>query len=249
MTTDEPEIERDFCKSCEAKLSGPYCSRCGQARELDRIDRAYVLQEIGSVLNFDKGLLYTIRELFLRPGQSVRQFIQEDRRRLVRPIIFIILCSLVYTLAQQVGGFEDGYINYNFADWKDSALGTIFGWVSTHYGYTNILISVFTAWWIKLLFRAYNYNYYEIFILLCFAMGNMMLLFALFGLLATLMRLPLLQFGANLGILYLCWAVGQFFDKTKKRNYLKAIISYVLGLLSFLLIAMTIGMVIDAILG
>ena len=65
-------------------------------------------------LNFDRGILYTVRELLLRPGKTVRQFIQEDRNRLVKPIVFIIVCSLIYSLIQQVVRFEDGYVGYSF---------------------------------------------------------------------------------------------------------------------------------------
>ena len=45
---------------------------------LERIDGAYILKEIGGVLNFEKGILYTIKELFLRPGKAVLEFILYD---------------------------------------------------------------------------------------------------------------------------------------------------------------------------
>ena len=69
---------------------------------LPRIDGKYIWNEISSVLNFEKGLFYTIRELLIRPGETVREFIQKDRNRLVKPIIFIIICSFIYTIIQQI---------------------------------------------------------------------------------------------------------------------------------------------------
>ena len=69
---------------------------------LKRIDGRYVWDEISSVLNFEKGFLYTTKELFLRPGKTVREFIQKDRNRLVKPIIFIIICSFIYSIIQQI---------------------------------------------------------------------------------------------------------------------------------------------------
>ena len=59
---------------------------------LNRIDSAYLWNEIRSVLNFDKGLFYTIREILLRPGLTVKHFLYRDRSQLVRPLVFIILC-------------------------------------------------------------------------------------------------------------------------------------------------------------
>ena len=60
------------CKNCNTEINKNYCPNCGQPTKLKRIDGHYILSEIGSVLNFDKGILFTIRELLLRPGQSVR---------------------------------------------------------------------------------------------------------------------------------------------------------------------------------
>ena len=41
---------------------------------LDRIDSTYLWNEVRSVLNFDKGVFYTIREILLRPGLTVKRF-------------------------------------------------------------------------------------------------------------------------------------------------------------------------------
>ena len=39
---------------------------------LERIDEKYIWNEISSVLNLEKGIFYTIKELFVRPGKTVR---------------------------------------------------------------------------------------------------------------------------------------------------------------------------------
>ncbi|MEM6298978.1 MAG: DUF3667 domain-containing protein, partial [Bacteroidota bacterium] len=62
-----------------------------EKKPLKRIDKAYILSEISSVLNLEKGIFYTIKELLIRPGKSIRTFIHEDRTRLVKPIVFIIV--------------------------------------------------------------------------------------------------------------------------------------------------------------
>ena len=49
---------------------------------LKRIDGKYIWDEIRSVLNFDKGIFYTIKELFIRPGDTVREFLIYDRKML-----------------------------------------------------------------------------------------------------------------------------------------------------------------------
>ena len=101
-----------ICKECSITFVGEFCSSCGRPRELKRINGRYIASEIGRVINLDKGIFYTIRELLLRPGISIQQFIKEDRNRLVKPIVFLIVCSLVYSIFQKVLQFEDGYIGF-----------------------------------------------------------------------------------------------------------------------------------------
>lgn len=226
-------------------MSGEFCSDCGNARTLRKIDGAYLLSEIASVFNFDKGILLSIRELLLRPGKNIQTFILEDRARLVKPIVFIIVCSLSYTLFQQLLGFEDGYINYSFDGDDTSSL--IFEWISKNYGYANILISIFIAFWIKVLFRKDNYNFFEILILLCFLIGMSMLIFSFFGILASLTGLSLIDKGSLIGLLYIAWGIGQFFSGNKIKNSLKGLLTYILGLLTFTLSLIILGKLVDGI--
>jgi len=232
-----------ICKKCKSEISQNYCSNCGNPAKLKRINAQYIVNEIGSVLNFDKGILYTIRELILRPGKTIRQFIQEDRNRLVKPIVFIIVCSLVYSIIQQIFNFEDGHVGYSFE--KESTINSIFDWVSKNYGYSNILMGIFIAFWLKIFFRKYGYNFYEILILLCFVMGIGMLLFAFFGIADSLIDLKIIDKGYLIGIIYILWAIVEFFDKKKFMNYPKAIFSYFLGMLTFMIGIYLLGGIID----
>jgi hypothetical protein len=232
------------CKNCKTEVTLNYCPNCGNPIKLTRINSQYIVQEVGSVLNFDKGIFYTIRELILRPGKTIRQFIKEDRNRLVKPIVFIIISSLIYSIFQQLFNFEDGYVGYSFE--KDSAIHSIFNWVSKNYGYSNILMGIFIALWIKIFFKKYGYNFYEILILLCFVMGIGMLLFAVFGVADSLIDLKIIDKGYLIGILYILWAIAQFFDKKKIWNYPKALVSYFLGMFTFMIGIYSIGAIIDA---
>jgi len=233
------------CKNCETEVNQNYCPNCGAPFTLTRINGRYVFKEITSVLNFDKGILLTIKELLIRPGQNIKYFIHEDRNRLVKPLIFIIICSLIYTVAQQLLHFEEGYVDYG--EFNESAVAKIFGWIQNHYGYANIIMAIFIALWIKLFFRKYNYNFFEIIILLCFVMGVGMLIYAIFGIVESATKIRVLYFGYYLGLGYTSWAIARFFDKNKKVNYLKGLLSYLLGMITFSTVAAILGVVIDLI--
>ncbi len=233
------------CKNCNKAVDSKYCPDCGQAIKLHRIDGHYIIHEIEHVLHFEKGILYTVKELLINPGKNVRNFINENRVRLVKPIIFIIITSLIYSLVNHFFHIEDGYLKID--EVKLSTTGKIFKWVQDHYGYANIIMGIFIAFWTKLFFKKYSYNFFEILILLCFVMGMGMLIFALFALLQGLTKLNLMQYGGIVGIIYITWAIGSFFDKSKAINYFKAFAAYILGSLTAVLFAIAIGYLIDLI--
>lgn len=71
-----------------------------------------------------------------------------------------------------------------------------FCWGKNNYGYASIIMAVFIAFWIKVFFRKYQHNFFEILILLSFLMGVGMLLFSLFGLFEVKFGWKWLQFGS-----------------------------------------------------
>lgn len=233
----------NICIKCDNKFEGNYCPNCGHPKKIERINGRYIFAEIASVLNFQKGILFTIKELLIRPGQNIRTFISEDRNRLVKPIMFILISSLIYTVFVEIFHFEDGYISYS--DNKESTTLKIFKWVQGNYGYANIIMSIFIGLWLKILFRKYPFNFFEIIILLCFVMGVGMIIYSAFGIVQGLTHINLMQFGAIIGLVYTTYAVGQFFEKRKLLSYVKAFFAYLLGMLTFTFIAIGTGILID----
>jgi Na+/H+-translocating membrane pyrophosphatase len=100
------------CKNCNREVNSKFCPDCGHPTSLKRIDGHYVVHEIEHVLHFERGILFTIRELVTNPGQNIRNYLTENRSRLVKPIIFIIVTSIIYTLCNHFFHFEDGYVKY-----------------------------------------------------------------------------------------------------------------------------------------
>jgi hypothetical protein len=233
------------CTNCNDELIGKYCSNCGQPVKVKRIDGHYIVHEIEHILHFERGILYTIKELLIRPGQNIRNFIAENRSRLVKPIIFIIVTSLIYTIISHFFHIEDEYVN--FTETKKTTTSSIFSWIQNHYGYANIIMGVFITFWLKIFFRKYDYNFFELLILLCFVMGMGMLIFSVFALFEGLTKLNLMQISGFIGIAYCVWAIAQFFDKTKPISYAKALASYLLGMLTFCFSAIVLGTLIDLI--
>jgi hypothetical protein len=230
------------CKKCTNEYSGNYCPNCGNPAAIPRIDKKYILKEIRSVLYFDKGLLFTIRELILRPGTNIKTFIEEDRNRLVKPIIFLIVCSLIYTLVNRIFHFEDAYLPVQD---MDSTVLVLFEWMQNNYGYANIFMSIFIAFWIKVFFRKSGYNLFEILILIFFTMGIGMLGYAIFGLIEGIFGIKIFLIGALVFQAYVTWVIGAFFNKRKVFSYIKAFFAYLLGSISAIIFIIIVGVLID----
>lgn len=233
------------CKNCNGEINSKFCPNCGQPTTLKRIDGKYIIHEIEHVLHFERGILYTIRELVTNPGKNIRNYLSENRSRLVKPIIFIILTSLIYTLISHFFHIEDEYVKHQGLE--KSAIGKILKWIQANYGYASILTGIFIATWLKVFFKKYGYNFFEMLIMLCFVQGISMLIFAVFAFGEGLFHFKLLNIAGILGAIYLVWAIGNFFEAKKMGNYFKALISILLGTITFYIIIFAIGITIDII--
>lgn len=235
------------CIHCNQNFEGNFCSNCGQPEKLKRIDKHYVSHEIQHLFHIEKGILYTAKELLLRPGLSIREFISENRNKLMKPIPFLIITSLIFSLVAHFFHIESAKIDTNGAKGEELnivlSIKTIVEWIENHYGYSNILMGGFIAFWVRLFFKKYNFNFFEITVLLCFIMGEAMLFLVLPAFFQGITKIEFLKYFAFLGIIYCVWAIAQFFEG-KTFNYFKAFFAYMFGYITFYLSAILIGVII-----
>lgn len=200
-------------------------------------------------MHFEKGIFYTAKGLLTKPGDSVKEFIDENRNKHMKPVPFLILTSLLYTLVAHFTHADKIYNEKEKLLFENSTVENINHWVQTHYGYANVIMGIFIALCVKMLFRKYKYNLFEITILLCFVMGQGMLILTFeaffIGILSEKVFigiLTIISFG------YPTWAIGQFFDKGKVSSYVKAFCAYILGYSLFYLAIIVFGLLVDLIL-
>lgn len=219
--------------------------------KLKRIDGHYISHEIQHLFHLEKGFLYTVKELFIRPGKTVRTYLLMNRDKLMKPVVFVIFCSVIFTLVAHYLHIEYKYFSTNDIEelkkQKITARG-IGEWLNKNIGYTNLIIGLFTSLWLKLLFWKSKFNLYEIIILMCYLLGEMMLFSTLIIFLVkflkenSLILNPILGSILNNGILvYVIWGAGQFFGEKKVLNYLKSIIAIALGFFTYRLFLLLIG--------
>ena len=239
------------CKNCNEPVSGNYCSNCGQAANLKRIDGSYIIHEIASSFNAESGMLYTIRMMFLAPGKSVKQFLSGDRNRYVKPISFILITSLISAFVSHFFHIDAKEFQQQFTGETEAmelpTAELIMNWVIEN-TYSSIIVGFFMAFWIKVFFKKYGYNLFEIFVLFCYIFGMASLYSSVIFTIQGLTHSRLIYISTTLMIFYYIWATGQFFDSRKAGSYIKAFLSYILGFFIFGLIVELIAVFIDVIL-
>lgn len=231
-----------YCKRCKHQVEGNYCSECGQLAKLKRIDRVYIAQQLQNILSVEKGFFYTTKELFVRPEKAIRTFLLDDRDKFVKPLVFLVFTSIIFSMVSYALHIEYSYFNVNnIQGLKDKvSIGDFGEWLNGNIGYTNLIIGCFMALWVKLFSR--NYNIYEIIVMLCFVLGEATLLLSFTFVMGQLTQNGFVAAGLLLVFfLYLIWAIGQFFGRTKLLSYGKSFMVLILGYLSYFFVFILIG--------
>ena len=92
-------IEVITCKNCGNHFEGNYCNICQQSGETNRItwkELAHYL--LRAFFHTNKGIIYTIKELVLHPGNTIRDYINGKRVLHFNPFLFLILTGGLSTL-------------------------------------------------------------------------------------------------------------------------------------------------------
>ncbi len=208
------------------------------SKSVKRIDLHYISDEVTQLLNFEKGFSLTIKELLLRPGKCVRTFIFDDRNKYVKPLVFLIFTSFLFTIITSYLHVDYSFLNIDRIEPLKGKIRSkeIGDWTNSNLGYTNLIMGLFVALWVKIFFKNHRYNIYEILVLLCYVLGEAILILGIFIVLAILFKSSIIALiGIFIYFAYTIWAIGQFFGEKKAINYIKSASTYVLGNFTYLL--------------
>ena len=236
-----------YCQNCNEIATNNFCSNCGHPTKLKRIDREYAAQEFLNLIGFEKGFIFTFKELAIRPGKTVINYLTVNRNQITKPIAFLILSSFIYTFVSQYLGISLIISEEQNKIYGDSTYIKFINWVSNNYGYSNLLMLLPITLWTKLLFRKHRYNFYETFVMVCLYMAEAMLFLTIILSLNKLFDFSLSTYNTIITItmfIYISWAISLFYEKSFK-NFIKAFFSYLIGFFTFQIIAAFITTIYD----
>ena len=233
------------CKNCGQHFKGHFCGNCGQAASTHEINFHFLWHDIQhGFFHFDNGIFYTARQLFTRPGHSIREFIEGKRVKHFKPISLVILLATIYGLLSHTF-----HINV-ITDIKITGLGNdeinaqqIKEWIDTHYAWVTLLTLPFYALGTFTAFRKQGYNFMEHLVLNAFLAGQRLFLHTVvFPIIYLLSSTPKYKSFTDLlsfaDFLLMLWAFSQFFNNLSKlKTFWRTLYMYVVFIASVVLLA------------
>ncbi|WP_075351023.1 DUF3667 domain-containing protein [Algoriphagus marinus] len=227
------------CKNCGSSVTGNYCSNCGQASKVTKINLPNFLNELSeSIFQVNRGFFHTIWALFFRPGNTIREFLDGKRKNYYKPIPFVLVLSTVYFLISQLAEqntlIEDvisGFFAYKATE--GSELPASLQWFSANYAYTTLLLIPIFSLASQLAFFGFRRNYLEHIVLNAYITGQQAVLYSIFISLEIFITSDILEvIPLFLSITYAFWVFWQFFDTGNRAvNILRSCLTYLFYLI------------------
>jgi Protein of unknown function (DUF3667) len=216
-----------ICKNCNHSFERNFCNACGQSADTHRINFHFLWHDLQhGFFHFDKGVLFTAKELFTRPGHSIREFIEGKRVKHFKPL------SLVLLLAG-ISGFLYYFFHINIlannvqvhgdsteADAMRIQIKQVSEWIAHHYALIALAQLPLLSFATYLVFRKSGYNFMEHLILNAFLTSQRIILHIIaipvFILLLESSYLPIVsRIVDQLGWVLMLWGIIQFFNQQK----------------------------------
>ncbi len=92
-----------ICKNCGARYKGNYCNQCGQRAKVGRLTLRSVIDNWAyGLTNCDRGILFTFKELFIRPGHMLADYVSGKRIVHFQPFPMLFITAGFYGLMSQI---------------------------------------------------------------------------------------------------------------------------------------------------
>jgi len=154
-----------ICKNCGTKFSGNFCNHCGQKADIKRLNlHRFLFNTFHAFTHMDAGYLHTLKELAIRPGHTIREYLQGKRSNHRDPVLMLIIiggiCSVIYNHYHL-----KTLTSLDISELKgELELFSLKFFILAFFGYSLLFSSID-----YLVFRYKGYNYFELLVMNIFA--------------------------------------------------------------------------------
>jgi hypothetical protein len=180
------EKESISCLNCGKLVKGSFCSHCGQSAKVARFTLTHIFTSdfLQKIIYINKGFFFSVKELFTRPGHSVREYMAGKRVSHLNYFSLLVIVILLFSMIEEVTPFH-------FADLSDDGkemAGSLEELVKKHPKIVYIGIIPYYALFSFLFFLKARQNYAEHLVLNTFKGSALLLLTTLFICIASFLK-------------------------------------------------------------
>lgn len=252
------------CPNCASPYSEQqgFCGQCGQKLRLPRLTTRMLLREVwNTVTNLERGFFYTLQELVLRPGVTMRRFWDGARIHYYPPLRFVFIIVAVSTglmlisgvydqiMADTQQGFVEGLNEQSGAD-KPEVAEAQARFQQEYKKYIHVValfMMPFIAFFSRLFFKKYGRNFAEHLVAVSYFTAAVTGLGIVVNL--VIIAFPsvyswVLSFSVLLTLGFFSYAFKHTFQISWWSSIWRSVLSYILGYLMFFIVGMIIGLLV-----
>ena len=221
------------CKNCGNEFTGKYCNICSQKADTQRFTIKHTFSDfIHTLTHVDKGILFLIKELFVRPGVVAKEYIEGKRKKYFNPIQYLFITVAVATFLSVNYELMGPKANVNAITAGINTFGMQYNaFVYKYFNLIQLLSVPVIALFSWLFYKKSGYNYSENLVLNTFLGAQRTLMFIIITPFLYFFKghwyIPLAVYYIS-WLVYYGWAFVQFFDEKKGRVIFKYIVSVLL---------------------
>jgi hypothetical protein len=144
------------CINCNIEVYENFCPNCGEKSKTPKITFKSILNAtLSTITNMDKGFLFNVKNLFIKPNDIVNDYIRGKRKNIFNPISFLIISVTTYLILDSLIGVTSERIVSNS---KLHSFGIETGrFLKSQFKYFWVLSIIWLCIPTKLIFGKYNF--------------------------------------------------------------------------------------------
>lgn len=149
------------CLNCQKEITGNFCSNCGQRTNTRQITMSSVMEHLLQGLsNINRGFLYNVKMLSLRPGPTMMEYLAGKRIRIFSPVQYAIIAVTILTIVDSQFGTKISGIETSetIKESNTYSFGYLYGkFLRENLRYMWLLTIIAFAWPASWFFRKLNF--------------------------------------------------------------------------------------------
>ncbi len=250
------------CKNCGSEQVAEFCSHCGQKTITKRYTTRSFFIKFLSAFNFERGFFYTLKMLFVNPGDVVNGYLSGKTKAYYNPLNYLLLVAGIGTAIMIWFGIMDANIestNEIFGINKNKEAVNLqknmIGYMKQYINIITLLMLPFISLFSKWFFNKRKLFYGEHLIMNSFLFGQTSVISIIFF--PLLLVFPFLTnyyslIAGTFAFIYFSYALKSIFKNSLLKSMFGTLVIFLGGYILFMLfftIVMTITIIIMAISG